>query len=94
LARAARQHRDLRVRSRDGVHDLVDGAVAADDDEQRVPGVGRRLAEVAGKLRSDLRAVQPELPRAVLQLRPALAGRAVAGRGVDEEEGLSGANRT
>jgi hypothetical protein len=94
LAGAARQHGDLGVRLRDAVRDLVHGPVAADHHEERSSGVGRCLAEVAGKLRQHLLAPQSELGGPPLQLGPALAGRAVAGDRVDEEEDPAlGANR-
>ncbi len=75
------------------VHDLVHRPVAADDDEQPVAGVARGLREMAGILGEHLVAAQPELGGAAPQVGPALAGRAVARRRVDEKERLA-ANRT
>ena len=94
LARPAGEHRDLGVRPRDRVDDLVHGAVAADHDEERVPRVARGLPEMPRELRQHLLAVEAELGRPLPQLRPALTGRAVARRRIDEEEDPAlGANR-
>ena len=54
-------------RSRDAVHDLVHGAVAADDDEQRravVDGVARELDELAAALGEERVARRGRAPRA------------------------------
>ena len=94
LARAAREHGELAVRPGDAVDDLVHGSVAADHDEQRVLRLAGRLREMARELREHLVAAQAELGGPPPELRPALPGRAVAGRRVDEEEDPArGANR-
>ena len=93
-ARAARDHRQLDVLAPgDPVHDLVDGAVAADDDEQARAAVGRRpreLRELPGPLGEERVAPQPERGRRMRELGPAPAGRAVLRGGVDEEDGANG----
>jgi hypothetical protein len=62
--------------------------VAADRDEQ--VGVGRRFAgelgQVPGPLREQRVAAQSRRGRAVRELRPAAAGGAVLGGGVDQED--------
>jgi len=78
----------------DAVHDLVHGPVAADRDEQpRAAGrcLAREVDEVAGPLGKECVADQAVLGCKVGDLGPALAGRAVVGGRVDEEDGL-GAN--
>ena len=91
-ARAARDDRDVGrvVEPREPVRDLVDRAVAADDDEQ--PRAAERrlageLAEVARPLAEERVALEPGGGRAARELRPAAPRRAVRGRRVDEEDG-------
>jgi hypothetical protein len=76
----------------DPVHDLVHGPVAPDRDEQSRAAF-RRLAceldEMPGLLREQSVADQPTFGRQPGNLRPALAGRPVVGRGIDEEDGLA-----
>ncbi|HZC30808.1 MAG TPA: hypothetical protein VE261_04760, partial [Gaiellaceae bacterium] len=86
LAGARGQDGDLSVRSHDAVDHLVHGAVAADDDEQCALRLAGSLGEVPRELGQHLLAAQAELGRTAPQLRPALAGRAVPRRRVDEEE--------
>jgi hypothetical protein len=76
-------------RTNEPIDYLVQRSVAADrDDELRA--VARSLLgeldQVAGTLGEERRALEPELGRAVGELRPALACDAVAGRRVDEED--------
>ncbi len=73
----------------DAVHDLVDGAVASDDDEQcraALHGFPRERGEVPLLLGEERVAVEPERRAAVRDLRPAAAGAASGGGGVDEED--------
>jgi hypothetical protein len=48
---------------------------------------------VTGELRQHLIAAETELGSPLPELRPALAGRAVPRRWIDEEEDAAGANR-
>jgi hypothetical protein len=90
LARSVGEDGDLGLSPDDAVHDLVQGPVAADDDDQLAlrRRVARKLRQVAGPFRQQLVAVEAELLRPVVELRPALRGRAVRARRVDEEDGL------
>jgi hypothetical protein len=93
-ARAERDHRQLgrRARAQDAVDGLVQGAVAADgDDERRAAARGAlgQLDQVPRALGEERLAGEPELCGAVRELRPALAGGAVVRRRVDEEDGAS-----
>ena len=77
------------VAARDPVGDLVDGAVAADDDEQLAPSSAASRASSArwpGRSEKSASPSSPGVAAAVGELRPALAGRAVVGRRVDEED--------
>ena len=90
LARAGREHRELGVEAGDAVHDLVQRAVAADDDQQLVRrgGLARELDQVPRPLREQRLAVEPELLRARARSSgQRLPGRAVRARRVDEEHG-------
>ena len=77
--------------SGDPVHDLVDGAVPADDHEQaRAPG-GRfpsELGQLARPLGEERVAAQAQRRGSVRELGPAPAVGAVLRRGVDEEDGV------
>jgi hypothetical protein len=92
-ARPARDHGHLDIEpARDPVHDLVDGAVAPDDYEQPRAGVGglpRELAELSGSLREQGVSTQTQRGRAVRELGPVTAGRAVLRRGVDQEDDVA-----
>jgi hypothetical protein len=94
LAGAARQYRDLGLRTRNPVDDLVHRAVAADHDQERARRALRLLREMAPEFREHLVAAQAELGGPLPELRPAPPGRAVAGGRVDEKKDLPrGANR-
>jgi hypothetical protein len=74
------------------VHHLVEGSVAADRDEERGAVACRPFSEldqVAGPVGEERLALEPELGGPMRELRPALARRAVARRGIDEENGWS-----
>jgi hypothetical protein len=76
----------------DPVHDLVHRPVAADGDDQlrasfrSLPREPRELALLLGQVRISL---EPSLRRLSRDLGPALPGRAVVGRRVDEEDGFA-----
>jgi len=95
-ARAARDHGELdAVESRDAVRDLVDGAVAADDDQQRrtvVDGAARERAELAGRVGEERVALQAPGRGTVRDLGPSPARRPVVGGRVDEEDRFVSAN--
>ena len=91
-ARPARDHGELDVEAGDPVDDLVHRPVAADRHEQRraaVRRLARELDQVAGPLGEQRVALQPERGRPVGELGPAPPGRAVLGRGVDQEDGVA-----
>jgi hypothetical protein len=74
----------------------VDGSVAPDrNQERRALGdrTARQFGKVAGSLREQRLAAQAALGCEVGDLRPALARRAIAGRRVDEEDGLANGRR-
>jgi hypothetical protein len=75
----------------DSVDDLVDGSVAAEDDEQLgalVGGLPREVSELARALGEDRLAANAGRVRGAGELGPAPSGLAVRGRGVDEKDGL------
>ena len=85
------------LEARDAVDDLVHGSVPADGDEQA--RASRRsltgeVDEVPGPLGDEGIAAQAALGREPRDLRPALPGRAVVGRRVDEEGGLANESPT
>jgi hypothetical protein len=96
-AGAARDHGELDLlRLTDAVHDLVDGAVAADRDEQRGAVRDRaacELRQLARPLGEQCLAAQAALGCEVGDLGPAAPGRAVLGSRVDEEDRANGAQR-
>ena len=75
------------------VHDLVQRPVAADRDDERRAAVDRARARARsggpGRSEKSVSPLQAERARAVRELGPALARRAVVGRRVDEEDGRS-----
>src|SRR5207247_2333989 len=87
---AERDRRELGVAARDPVHDLVQRSVAADSDDEpcavgdRLPG---ELDQVSGPLREQRLAAETEQLGAAGELGPALTGRAVRRRRVDQEDG-------
>ena len=97
--RAGSSRAPLRAGANEPVHDLVQRPVSADGDDElgaAACGLLGELDQMTGTLGEERRAVESELRGAVSELRPALARAAVAGRGIDEEDGagvrhLSGA---
>jgi hypothetical protein len=86
---AAHHQRELDVAPDHAVDDLVERAVAADDDEQPCAAVdraSRKLRQVSGRIGEERVADKALRGRRVRDLRPALARRAVRRRGVDEED--------
>jgi hypothetical protein len=70
----------------------VDGAVAADDDEERRPVVCRlsgEVAELTGPAREDGLPAQPGGVRGASDLGPAFPRLPVRRRGIDEEDGVA-----
>ena len=73
---------------RDAVDHLVHGSVSADGDQQARASrrsLCGKVDEVPGPLGDEGIAAQAALGREMRDLRPALPGRAVVGRRVDEE---------
>jgi hypothetical protein len=83
-----RDHGQLDVETCDPVRDLVDGPVAADGNEQVGAHccLARQLRELPGPRRDQRVAAQAQRGRAVGELGPAPARRAVLGRRVDQED--------
>jgi hypothetical protein len=91
-SRSARDERELDVQAGDPVGDLVHGSVPADCDEElgaAIDGLAREFTQVARPLREKGVALEPERCGGMGELRPAPAGAAVLGGGVDEEDGLA-----
>jgi hypothetical protein len=84
------------IEARHAVDDLVHGSVPADGDEEAcafrgsLPG---KVDEVARPLGEEGVAAQAAFGREPCDLGPALPGRAVVGRRVDEEDGLANGRR-
>jgi hypothetical protein len=74
----------------EAVHDLVQRSVAADRNDDAGIDLGGELDQMAGALRVDRVAVEPEACSAMCERGPDLARLAVARRRVDEEDGANG----
>src|SRR5437660_702647 len=86
LAGPLREHRELDAATGGSVHHLIYRAVTADDDEEIGVRLAREVGELARPGRHSRLSGEPEVPRAPLELGPALARGAVRRRGIDEED--------